>query len=301
LSARAILDEAYRAGIVPYNLYGKTQHKTLQARISENIARKKSESPFFRTGPGRFFLTEFLDDASIAKELRTPFAARRRFREIWRGPALAIHTAKLRETAQIEVPLSPRRFFGLMRATGPCYCDPHNGMDNVALIRSFVCVTRKNEILSYRLGRYREDRDGFISRRSIGFSTLVSERSCTLFNKADLGIVDSGVRAAITDLDIPFGPADNDAGFLDSSISYFVWCLHGTTGHDLLAIVNYSCPGWFEPLKRRLALNDVCWMDLRNRVNNLEDFDPWSKLVLNLHYKGRFLFGNKHGAKAPAA
>src|SRR5437763_111510 len=65
LTARAILDAAYRGGIVPTHLYGKTQHKTLQARLSEDILLRKLESRFFRTDPGYFFLSELRSDPKI--------------------------------------------------------------------------------------------------------------------------------------------------------------------------------------------------------------------------------------------
>jgi hypothetical protein len=70
LSPRAILAAAYRAGIVPNHLFGKAQHKTLQARLSEDILRFKLDSRFYRTDPGIFFLSEFRSDPKIADELK---------------------------------------------------------------------------------------------------------------------------------------------------------------------------------------------------------------------------------------
>src|SRR3954451_24786115 len=90
LSPRAILAAACRSGLVPPHLFGKTQHKTLQARVSEDIIARREHSPFFRTAPGRFFLREFLADTSISEEFRRPVPTRRRIRELIRGPALAI-------------------------------------------------------------------------------------------------------------------------------------------------------------------------------------------------------------------
>ena len=48
---------------------------------------------------------------------------------------------------------------------------------------------------------------------------------------------------------------------------------------NLLAVVYFDCH-WFEPLTRRLAINDLKWHDLSVPLNHLEDFDPWSQLVL---------------------
>ena len=60
LSAREILDAAYRLQLVPEHLFGKTQYKTLQARLSEDLLRNRKRTIFARTGPGRFVLREQL-------------------------------------------------------------------------------------------------------------------------------------------------------------------------------------------------------------------------------------------------
>src|SRR5258707_9859207 len=48
LSPRSIMNAAFKAGIVPEHLFGKAQHKTLHARLSEDILDNKLESRFFR-------------------------------------------------------------------------------------------------------------------------------------------------------------------------------------------------------------------------------------------------------------
>ena len=85
MSAKAILDVAYKAGVVPTHLYGKTQKKTLQARLSEDILRHRDTSLFYRTEPGQFFLSEFLSDPTIPDDYKVPFPARRRTRDLKRS------------------------------------------------------------------------------------------------------------------------------------------------------------------------------------------------------------------------
>jgi HB1, ASXL, restriction endonuclease HTH domain len=89
LPPREILRRGLSSGIVPNSLHGKTQHKTLQARLSEDILLRHERSVFFRTKPGYFFLREFLTDARIPAEYRTPIVARRRRRELAYPQALA--------------------------------------------------------------------------------------------------------------------------------------------------------------------------------------------------------------------
>lgn len=61
LSASEILDAGYRLQLVPEHLFGKTQHKTLQARLAEDLLRNRASTVFARTGPGRFVLRKDLD------------------------------------------------------------------------------------------------------------------------------------------------------------------------------------------------------------------------------------------------
>ena len=95
LSAKNILKLAYEKNLVPKELYGQTQHKTLQARLSEDILLRRERSGFFRTAPGVFFLTKYLQDESIKQEYRTPIIARRRSRELLNEPVLSIRNSSL--------------------------------------------------------------------------------------------------------------------------------------------------------------------------------------------------------------
>lgn len=281
LSPHSILTAAYRHALVPSHLHGKTQHKTLQARISEDIVHRREHSPFFRTAPGKFFLREFLADTSLPEEFRQPFPARRRFRELTRGPVLAIDHSVLKGVAEANTPIRPKRIFKLLKAKQHDYEDPKKISPNTVFVRSFVSVCRDRNLLSYRVGRYRDDRDNFMSRRSIGFSTFVHADEHTLFNLGSFGIVDAGIRATKIDLDIP-NLAPHEGG--SASLKYFIWCTQASGINDLLAVVQFECPRWFEPLKRRLALNDLAWLDITKPVNDIDDFDPWSKQVLVAHY-----------------
>src|SRR6476469_2378969 len=90
LSPRAIMRAAHRAGIVPAHLFGKTQHKTLHARLSEDILQHKLESRFYRTEPGLFFLSQMRSDPTIPETFKDPFHARRRTRDLCKPAALAL-------------------------------------------------------------------------------------------------------------------------------------------------------------------------------------------------------------------
>lgn len=284
LSPKAILEIAYKRSLVPPHLFGKTQHKTLQARISEDIVERREHSVFFRTEPGRFFLRRYLADTTIPEEFRVEFPTRRRIRELSRGPALAFEYTRLEQVARQDAPISPSKILSQFEADNFCYDDPKVRRDNLVFVRTFVCVHRERSILSYRVGRYRDDRDAFMSKRSIGFSAFVNADDCTLFNLGTLGIIEAGVSATKIDLDIPQTSSYQQS---EARLSYFMWSTWGSKRTDLLAVINLQCPDWFEPLKRRLAIHDLCWLDASIPVNDINDFDPWSKAVLLNHYRSK--------------
>jgi hypothetical protein len=108
---------------------------------------------------------------------------------------------------------------------------------NCVFIRSFVFVCRGSKILSYRLGRYRDDRDPFLHKRSIGFTTLVNIDEHTLFNVSDMGIVEAGVRAVKIDLDIPPVPPKAAKSLDEAVLRKFIWISHADGDGDLTKMV----------------------------------------------------------------
>lgn len=72
LTAREILDAAYRLQLVPDHLFGKTQYKTLHARLCEDILHKRRSSLFVRTAPGRFSLAARFDRDGSKNEYIAP-------------------------------------------------------------------------------------------------------------------------------------------------------------------------------------------------------------------------------------
>jgi hypothetical protein len=275
LSPREILRQGLASGIVSTSLYGKTQHKTLQARLSEDILLRRERSAFFRTKPGYFFLSEFLRDPTIPGEYRIPIIARRRRRELAYPNALALD----RHTAQGlcgEATIAAADILNLFKERRFHYAASSQKRSHEDIvIWAFTLVLRENLILTYRRGRYREDRDNFQQKRSIGFFSPVVHDDLTLFDQADHGIVSSGLRSLSFDLNLPNQPELARSAKLRCFI-----CASNDDPPNILGLISFESPEWFEPLTRRLAINDLSWHDLNQTVNHFEDFDPWSRLVL---------------------
>lgn len=277
LSAREILEKAYLDGIVPPHLYGRTQHKTLGARLSEDILLRRSRSAFFRTNPGRYFLRQFLSDPTVPEDFRAPIVARRRERDLHAGDVLALSRDDLFGREKYEVVPKNAVLDILQRNKFRYVHEPDARTHRDTFVWSFVVVVKRNAVLSYRIGRFRDGRDAFLHKRSIGFFRAVTEADSSLFDLEDHGITASGVTAAVLDLDLPTDvmeyqkQAHLDCFFLSDELS---------GPPNLIALVRFDCPSWFEPTKRRLAINDLNWLDFETPVNHMDDFDPWSQRVL---------------------
>ena len=279
LSARNILDYAYMNDIAPYHLYGRTQHKTLQARLSEDILRKGSNSEFIRTEPGIFYLRKHL--ATLNAEGYKEFHSRRRERDLLRDPVLAIELSGLERLLDNET-LSVDHFQKLFEVSQARYM-PYGEVDfSLSLVVwSYVIVSRGYEVLSYRKGRYRENRDSFINKQAVGFKSLLTIEDRTLFDQDDHGLISSGVQKTMLDLGMPLNAINPYDLRQRSNLNFLKRYKQDNDICDMIGVITFDCPDWFEPTARRLAINDLRWIDVRNSVNNIEDFDPWSQKIID--------------------
>ncbi len=282
MGPRAILRDAYLLDLMPPNLHGKTQHKTLQARLSEDILYSKERSRFVRTEPGKFFLRSLLDDESIPEEFRKTIKARRRKRELTPDPVLCIAKESLHKLT-FRQGSDQWSVFEDLRQTGELsYFEFKDRPDGQVPIWCFVMLTRDEFVLSYRVGRYRAHDEEIMSKRTVGFTSLVTEDQQTLFNHHDLGIVEAGITALAIDLDFPM-----DVEMLEVETSDSATVVEVTAEDDIeavLLVIETGCPSWFEPTSRRLSMNDMKWIPFRVPPNHLEDFDPWTQAVVRRRF-----------------
>jgi hypothetical protein len=281
LSTRELLEEAYIRGVVPPHLYGRTQFKTFGARLSEDILRFREKSRFYRAQPGRFFLSRFLDDASLPLEFRRPITAKRRTRELKTQDVLCLPKTDLKRlSAARGQSISPSIMQSLLDPRVVEYASDINSVSqNCVPVAAFVIVMRNTFALSYRQGRYRESRDSFQEKRSIGFTTFVSGHDNSLFDADDHGSARAGLAAMAIDLDLPTG-RDGFALNAKSELLFFVEpCCEGEQS-AILAVVKFEVADEFEPFTKRLAINDLRWENLERGINNIDDFDPWSKHII---------------------
>lgn len=276
MSAKGILDAAYRAEIVPEHLKGKTQHKTLQARLSEDILYHRNASLFYRTEPGVFFLCELISAPDVPDKFKEKFPARRRTRDLQKYSPLAISRIFLDTWKANNSSCNVADVFRSAEEQDAVRYLPAHDSGDYAAVWTFSVVRRRHHLLSYRIGRYRDDRDGFANKRTIGFPGVMTANDRSLFSQDDYGASDNALNVLLLDLDL--SPQSFPNGEPSKPKPIYAFEAEGEDGITVLLIVlEWICPDWFEPTSRRLSLNDPHWLDLSVPPNNLEDFEPWSK------------------------
>ena len=282
MGPHAILRDAFMMDLMPSHLHGETQHKTLQARLSEDILHSKERSRFVRTEPGKFFLRSLLSDESIPAEFRTTIKARRRKRELTPEPVLCIAKDSLHKLEGRDHRAHLSIYEDLRESGELSYHKVKSRPKDHVPIWCFVMMTRDDCVLSYRVGRYRAHEEELTSKRTVGFTTLVTEAQQTLFNHHDLGIIEAGVTALALDVDFPM-----DVEVLEAETSEVSSVVSVTLDNEVeaaLLIIETVCPHWFEPTTRRLSMNDMMWIPFRVPPNHLEDFDPWTQAVVRSRF-----------------
>jgi hypothetical protein len=79
MSVKELTDLAHRENLFSDKLSGKTPHQTMKSKLSQDVRKRGADSVFVRTGPGRFYLRELVEPATIyeAPPLRAPLPAER--------------------------------------------------------------------------------------------------------------------------------------------------------------------------------------------------------------------------------
>ncbi len=290
LSAKSILRHAYLLKIAPAHLYGRTQHKTLQARLSEDILYNRGHTRFVRTRPGRFFLQELVEDISVPDEFKQTMIARRRKRDLTKGPALSVLVEYVDRILDQKHYAPAERLISILNHVNTYqYFDYKHVPNNYATVWSAAIVSKGNKMLAYRAGRYRNQnddtsnkKDDTSNKKTVLFTSLVTEDDHTLFDLQEFGIATSAMMAVAMDLDIPFNVNKVDGAFT-SHMSFF-FRSSGDDERKIITCVNVRVPDWFEPNVNRLSMHDLRWIEADVVPNDIHDFDVWSTIVLsNLH------------------
>jgi hypothetical protein len=207
------------------------------------------------------------------------FPARRRTRDLKRPHALAVRRSFARRLLW-----SAGVFEDVIRAAEADDALASMHPDEMAergycAVWTFSMVRKADSVLAHRVGRYRNDCDAFANKRSIGFPGALAAEDLSLFSRDRLGVEDCAVMVLQHDLDLSLAAFDGRSS--GHPVIDGVMAVEGNEGaFDVVVVLSWRCPDWFEPTTRRLSLNDPAWLCLTTRLNNIDDFEPWSARVL---------------------
>lgn len=283
MSAKEIIQRAYLLNVIPKHLHGKTQHKTLTARISTEILENREKSLFFRPWPGRYFLREFMEDASLPLEYRTPIVARRRSRELRKEYAAFV--SKYDMNFAFEERVSPSQFSKLICSESVRYASSGEVEPNDFAIWNIAIVRRGKEILTYNRGKFKDGKEAVLGDKTLLFTSPLTHDDRTLFDSKFHGSVGASIAAVSIDLDLEHSPRINEIEEKSKLLGAFA-----TRREDknfVLALTEVRVPASTRILTRRLAINNLSWLPLEKLRNSSDRYDDWSQSVIGLFLKGR--------------
>jgi hypothetical protein len=200
LNARQILKAAHQIHIVPRELYGRAQHKTLQARLSTDILKLHSKSDFCRSSPGRFFLRSLLGDCTIASRYRREYVA----------------PMRAAQRGCFDVLAFPREEVARLASPGRSRVSVDDLMSLSWRYARIGDLRRDAPLLPFRFLVVIVDDDRVVlsHRRPLGYGDLawqpapgvkgvVRREDRSLFSRDEAGLADAAVRTLMQNLDVP--------------------------------------------------------------------------------------------------
>ncbi len=286
LTPRSIVSRAIDNGMFSDRLAGKTPHQTMKSKLSVHIRTKGSESPFVRTAPGRFFLRHLLDESSAEYEappLRAP-ASRER---------VIVFPAELTKGS--------RGFQGITRSWAQWHrnvlADGRTEVvnrqtaeqsENYKQILTYIMVTRRGDLLTFRRGTYSRVEDWLRGSRCVGFGGHLSAEDRTLFSSTDQGLAHSALRELNEELHLPL----TDRARLEAGEGLgLVGCLNDDSSavgrRHFAFVLGYEVSddrAWDSPSRGEKSITQLKWLDPATVGSELWQYEYWSQLCLRTYY-----------------
>jgi hypothetical protein len=278
LSARQILNSAYQLSIVPQNLYGKTQHKTLHARIAEDIRQERVRSAFVRTQPGRFFLRTFLNDPSIPARYKREYPAPLRADQLKKFTVACFRSSDTKTTITFGSLLDKIALDSVPVLTKQLSEVQSN--QAYIFLRTFVITAQAQHIVVRRTGRVGTDALG--SKASLGSLGFVKYGDLTMFAEDSYDFTEALLRTVSEQLDL----APGDIGLIrERHLLRPIGLLAAPKSineNSIAAIAVCRCPEECNPIARYKGGGVLYWHPVNAQFNDPDVLDAWSQEILRL-------------------
>lgn len=278
LSARQILKAALQMQLVPRDLYGRTQHKTLQARLATDILKHRSKSAFYRTGPGRFFLRSYMRDESIPSSYRQEFQAPLRANQLGRYDVVAFPSKSLARLALSATgPFSIADLFKLPWRFAPL--NLLRKQNKFVPFRFLLLLKAKDDI--FVDNRRIEKADGDLSRQAvIGIDGVVKCDDLSLFSSDEFGLWDAAARTLFEHLELPPNVRPRLEEMERWSRPQAVIDIDDHSIVELMIYLAFECTDIDEIEEAVRSRGSAEWFAYPIKINDIDRFDKWSKRLI---------------------
>lgn len=290
LTPREMLTLARDNGFLPTHLTGVTMHKTLMARLAEHIHRASADADFFRTGPGSFFLHSLVNDPEIPDTYKHVYLGHRRSKSIRKENVLVAPRDILESEIYGDfVPYSEDTFVDLYK-TVLSFEDRAQAEKNSSIKQfvTFTLIFHEDKILTYRRGKFTTTSDTLKGQLSVGFGGHVNDQDFTLFSQGGDAFRENAARELREELFFDNLYRDFQETISRTSlIGYMNVDGDDDAEHHIAVLVAFRHCSDQLPKKGELSINQLSWLDLSSRKNDLSQFDFWSEIILQNIYDGR--------------
>jgi hypothetical protein len=287
LRPREIVARAYSAELLPPQLHGLRQDKTLHARLSEDISSNPEESRFFRTSPGVFFLQCFRSDSTLPTSYRGRYLAPPRRKELRKDFIMAVDLDLDQMLRGDGLSISLSRIWDALEAGRYKYLQHGQVRDGTKLlaVHSFVIVYRDEYVLTFRCGKFFPTSDPLYGRRSIGVGGAVFSSDVDMLYESMFGIVANGINELGYGIGLPRRLAER-ARYHNEVQPVIGVVVRQSDAHQnvLHVVMAYRCPDDFIPTKAALSVNDLKWINAFNPGNSISDYDRTSQFLFSQDY-----------------
>lgn len=289
LTPHEILDIARTDGFLPSHLYGATMHRTLGARLSENIRGEGDRSPFYRTAPSTFFLRSFASDPDISAEYKDVYVGHLRSKSIRKENVLVAPRDVLQNTIYGEyVRFSETTFEKLYRDS--CRFVDRRQAEQDSSIKQFVTFTlvfHQRKILIYRRGKFTTTSDQLKGQLSVGFGGHVNDSDFSLFHRGGEAFKYNASRELREELFLDeYYRETSDTISRSNVLGYVNVDDSPDAEHHIAVLVAFNHKSGDLPKKGELSINQLSWIDMDRPINDLSDFDLWSGMILRNIFQG---------------
>lgn len=284
-----MLASAEKGGFLPAHLNGATMHKTLAARLSVYIREKSDKSEFFRTAPATYFLHSLSNEQAGDKQYKV-YVGNLRSKTIRREDVLVVDRKVLKSKIDGDyVPFQDDEFRSLYAEHGR-FMDRREAEKNnrVKQFVTFTLVHNQSKLLVYRRGKFTSTSERLKGQLSIGFGGHVNNKDFTLFSSGGDALLQNAARELREELFLDdFYENHEEAKERANILGYINVDDSPDAEHHIAVLVAFNHKSPELPTKGELSINQLSWLDLTRRLNDVSDFDLWSGMILENIFQGR--------------